>query len=229
MYLSGSYYYGSDHTFIANNAKSAYDGTRYIVNLYVGAVNDFTNSVFTTWQNYLASFAKYLFDATDAKIRLGTIVICDNVKSYTNADIQIKPGYGSDGGSVGGIETSSFISLGELGTVYIESWSSVNPGWIIAHEFGHYGLYLKDEYDNSNHKCIDNNKDTCMMSARYYTELCSNGYHNTFFGADSCWGTLTSSGHYSRLTPPVTSDQGSNDQTTDGGAVFFIQANTGNL
>ena len=97
--------------------------------------------------------SNYLYDLTDGQMAFGQVAVYDNGKNWADADIQISTkNIVHPHAYVGGItseDTSHVIRVGR-------GWdgSSGNQGaWdqpegyrTLVHEFGHYALYLYDEY-----------------------------------------------------------------------------------
>jgi len=81
----GLQYVSSVNTFTARNAKNAWDGSQYTINMLitltwdVPSVSDtFLTTWFTSPNSYMAQAAQYIYDATDGYIRLGTVIVVDN-------------------------------------------------------------------------------------------------------------------------------------------------------
>jgi hypothetical protein len=72
-------------TFAAQNAKNAWDGSKYTVNMLItlawdvpSASDTFLTTWFTNTESYIAQAAQYIYDATDGYIRLGRVIVVDS-------------------------------------------------------------------------------------------------------------------------------------------------------
>jgi hypothetical protein len=95
----------------------------------------------------------FLYDMTDGQMAFGEVAIYDNAEHWTEADIQIvasnivRPH--AYVGGIGGNDRAHVIRLGRAwdGTSGNQGhWDAPDGYRTLAHEFGHYALYLYDEY-----------------------------------------------------------------------------------
>ena len=95
----------------------------------------------------------YLYDVTDGQMAFGRVQVYDKARYWSQADFQIstkntvRP-YAFIGGLTSG-DTAHAIRVGRFwnGTSgNLGDWSQPDGYRTLIHEFGHYGLYLYDEY-----------------------------------------------------------------------------------
>jgi len=97
--------------------------------------------------------SNYLYDLTDGQMALGRVVIYDEGGFWAEADIQISASndqhpYAYVGGLVAD-ETFQVIHVGRFWDGYSGDqgpWNEPAGYHTLMHEFGHYALYLHDEY-----------------------------------------------------------------------------------
>jgi len=95
----------------------------------------------------------YLYDVSDGQMALGHVAIHDNASHWADADVQIsahnrvRP-YAYVGGLTAE-DRSQIIRIGRGWDRWADSqkpWNASDGFRTLIHEFGHYGLYLYDEY-----------------------------------------------------------------------------------
>lgn len=95
----------------------------------------------------------YLYDVTDGQMAFGQVAIYDNAQLWSHADFQfstkntVRP-YSFIGG-VTSNDTAHTIRLGRFwngNSGDQGGWDQPNGYRTLVHEFGHYALYLQDEY-----------------------------------------------------------------------------------
>jgi len=132
---------------------TARDNILVTFNVVVSIEWDAEEEYLTTVADAFGRASDYLYDVTDGQMAFGQVTIYDNAQHWADADFQIstkntvRP-YAFIGGITSG-DTAHSIRVGRF-------WngSSGNQGeWnepygyrTLIHEFGHYGLYLYDEY-----------------------------------------------------------------------------------
>jgi hypothetical protein len=160
--------------------------------------------------------SNYLYDVTDGYMLFSTIEFYDNNQSWNTCNIKV---YNSNVwphvdviGGIGNITDPSDdrypIELPHhfdgSGFPWNYSWTNSNAYRTIIHEFGHYALYLYDEYLNSSGGQIPYNQrmHTVMAYQYTYSELSTpNNYSNPLPGTNtdtyhwaqynqSCWETV---------------------------------------
>jgi PKD repeat protein len=146
-----------------------------------------TKGDFSTWETHFKSFNKKLYDGTDGQMALNRIDLYTNKKNWNSVDVHINSGTGRAYTYRGGIQWSNAM---------IEVYTNDN-GKVLQHEWGHYGLFLPDEYtDSGGPHC------TCTMGTTYNTdEWCTDSNHN--YGhwhaeSKSCYQQIKD--HYPQIT-----------------------------
>lgn len=146
----GLNYTSDEKTFIAKNAKNAWDGAKYTINILITLnwdVPSTSDTFLTTWftnnDSYIAQAAQYIYDATDGYIRLGTVLVIDKQAIgntlWNSSDMNFEENtYDSTGGSTPytyydgkwnhtpAIENPSGgvgMKFGKIGSLYNEDWS----------------------------------------------------------------------------------------------------------
>jgi hypothetical protein len=159
-----------------------------------------------TFVNRMRDASDYMWDITDSHIKFGQIQIHDNKNMWEEADIRVFTDVNSlrsqtpsdvPNSNVGGIDTSS----GHMNILRDTHHTT------IVHEFGHYGLFLYDEYEDGNdndYPIPPGGPPGFMNSAILYSEMTNpndyitfvppSGYENTeqFVenNGESCWETV---------------------------------------
>ncbi|MCB0065487.1 MAG: VCBS repeat-containing protein, partial [Caldilineaceae bacterium] len=101
----------------------------------------------------LAAASTYLYDLTDGQMAFRSVTIYDNAQHWGDADIQISAQNTiRPYASIGGITSTLVAHPIRIGRAWNGNdakdgpWSAADGYRTIAHEFGHYGLWLYDEY-----------------------------------------------------------------------------------
>lgn len=101
----------------------------------------------------MTAASDYLYDFTDGQMAFGKVTVFDKASAWSDADIQIATAnIVRPHAFVGGITASDRARVIRLGRGWDGAsgaqgaWSEPDGYRTIAHEFGHYGLYLFDEY-----------------------------------------------------------------------------------
>lgn len=101
----------------------------------------------------LARASDMLFDMSDGQMAFGQVTIFDRATAWGDADIQVATAnVVRPHAFVGGIASADKAHVMRLGrgwdgrTGAQGSWAAESGYRTIAHEFGHYGLHLRDEY-----------------------------------------------------------------------------------
>jgi hypothetical protein len=198
------------------------------IDLVVAFNWDISNDIWDLWymNDYMAgmrSASNFLFDVTDGHFAIRSVELHDNVKDKTlewnTTDIRVGKGNVDDTkdtwwpcANVGGISDVQTNTNNKTTHIYYaqffqsKSPSDSNYYKGIVHEFGHYGLYLWDEYCNWNstiHDWQNLPKDkkppTFMNNQRDYTDPSTpTTYLNTKYNQteqwlsyhESCWETI---------------------------------------
>lgn len=162
---------------------------------------------------------QFLYDVTDGQFIFESIELYDDGQHWADADIRFYASGGvwpaADwGGIISG--TNAHIYLGR----YFGGQTSLRGSWgdpagyrTIVHQFGHYGLFLWDEYLNRDGKhtpdahCTtdflsepEQTRASIMYNSDMATELCSSGppgnhhsadtLHDRMTGGQSTWATV---------------------------------------
>jgi len=145
----------------------------------------------TELRDGLQSASTYLYDLTDGQMLWEYIEIEDSAGGWRDADYRIHASNTEwPRGHVGGIldDSAEHVYLGRYfdgQTSNSGTWDRANGYRTTIHEFGHYGLFLYDEYedeDGGDSQCttdIDDNtvpasERACFMDSQYRaTEMCS--------------------------------------------------------
>jgi photosystem II stability/assembly factor-like uncharacterized protein len=95
----------------------------------------------------------FLFDVSDGQMAFGEVTIYDNAEHWANADIQIvASNIVRPHAHVGGIGDGDRAHVIRLGRAWDGNsgnqghWDAPDGYRTLTHEFGHYALYLRDEY-----------------------------------------------------------------------------------
>ena len=169
---------------------------------------DASAAEFEGYKQKLIGASRFLYNATDGQVLFEQADIVDNGTFWEEADYRIYANHNLrenvDCPRDGFWDNSFWCN---------DSWIHVNinsPAPVYAHEFGHYGFDLGDEYsdDDASVKCTHRLDDVssrfaahgpaaaCMMNDEgIATKLCSSRpenphVHGTRQGDDSCWTTL---------------------------------------
>ena len=141
------------------------DNTLVLYNLVVSIEGDASGQYVAELIDGLLKASDVLYDATDGQMAFGWLTIYESTQQWDDADIQIRDHNATTPQAfVGGINTSDSkyriiykgfdpdpgkIILGRYwngSNAATGSWAENDGFKTIAHEFGHYGLFLFDEY-----------------------------------------------------------------------------------
>jgi len=127
--------------------------------------------------NALRTFAEQTYTMTEGRLQICNVYVFKDGKG-PNADISASPGSGR-ADTIGSLRGG----FGAIRSFLKQSDESLLPpeffGRVLAHEFGHYGLFLLDEYierstglqrESEPRRC-DVTLETIMGSSRYYSSL----------------------------------------------------------
>ncbi len=169
----GSRYVSNVNTFVAKNAKNAWDGSKYTINMMATLdwdVPSTSDTFLTTWftkvDSYMAQAAQYIYDATDGYIRLGTVLVVDSQAEgnmlWNSSDMTFKQNtYDSTGGitpytyddgkwnHTAGIENPNAgvgMRFGETGSIYNEDWSWDSTGKGSVYQSGWQARIITHEF-----------------------------------------------------------------------------------
>ncbi len=176
---------------------------------------DASQTELNLFRSQLGQMSQFLYDATDGQFFVERADLVDDAAYWDDADIRIfadldvRPNVNLRRGGFrhGGLGT--WMNLRRPPGTTTDSWSYFGT---FAHEFGHYGFDLGDEYadnDNTvfctmNHNSMTSEyrggqpKSSCMMFYQFDAgKLCSNRAENphrrgTRQGDESCWSHLVS-------------------------------------
>lgn len=182
-------------------------------------------------RNQLIDAAAYLYDVTDGQFVWGRVEVFDNAQNWEYADVRIYADHGLR--AYANWATGMWYGLGGItaGTdMQIHMPAVSNPRTFI-HEFGHYGLWLADEYmdrdgsEDAGAHCTtaidhtwpttkDNVQASIMYEPMLATELCSrvnpsnqhstNTFQDEYNDGETTWETVLRhySGDYIDLVSP---------------------------
>ncbi len=95
--------------------------------------------VIDEWEKSFRQFSVELYDATDGKMSIGTILVFNNFAGQSTVDAILEPGGGTSA-------TNGRIKPATSGHwMNLHADERFKPG-VILHEAGHYCLFLEDEY-----------------------------------------------------------------------------------
>lgn len=148
---------------------------------------DATSSEFSQWDTEFVNANKKLYDGTDGQMVFRTIHLYNNRDKWSSVDVHLNNQNGRAYTYRGGILYSN---------LYIELFrNDVGMGGkVVQHEFGHYGLFLPDEYTDSHGPFCK-----CTMGTTYNTnEWCTDDNHCDYDPtycashgeAESCYGQI---------------------------------------
>lgn len=192
------------------------------LNLLASFEWDATGDEIQHFRRLIRDCSVYLYNATDGQFFIDTAQIFDLGRLWNDSDFRCftNPGYRANVPNVSG----GFLGWNILGSAMKMARS--DDARVYAHEFGHFGFAVRDEYrdDNRMVSCTANvwNPDSpfgagrpqasCMMwNQDAATKLCSDHPSNphvdgTKQGSESCWDTLArryNLGDRWRLRTPV--------------------------
>jgi PKD repeat protein len=155
---------------------------------------DATVSEFQAMDGGLHRFADLVYDYTDGQINVNQFDLYNNQANWNGVNVHIlnQPNYRANA-QYGGISYGGIIQIGR--DAWGQTWDSSMGAIIIAHEFGHWALFLPDEYDDNDPtiQCYNDSAGTCIMSNPYsYYEICTDESHNAAATgiARSCWSYI---------------------------------------
>ncbi|MBS1701897.1 MAG: hypothetical protein JST12_09570 [Armatimonadetes bacterium] len=160
------------------------------------------------WINLVMGVSQFLYNATDGQFFVDHVVFTKQSQNWDDSDGRIV----SDNGYRANVpnQTGGFLGQNIAGTCMMLSRANDSP--TLSHEFGHYGLDVRDEYsdDDGNLKCtltldtagspfqMNQPKASCMMWSQWNAgKICSSISSNphrdgTRQGSQSCWDKLVS-------------------------------------
>ncbi|MFC1879138.1 hypothetical protein ACFLZW_04435 [Chloroflexota bacterium] len=215
------------------------DQALVMVHILVSVQFDAEPSYLADLQTGLQNAATYLYDVTDGQFVWGRVEVFDNAQNWEYADVRIYANnkewphtnwatemwYG-----LGGITAGTDMQI-HMPPTFKGSYSEKIGFRTFIHEFGHYGLWLGDEYLDrdgdetgaaycttgfiSDPTPIDEETQGSMMyQPRWATELCSrvdpihqhtsNTFQDSYNNGESTWETVLRhySGNYIDLISP---------------------------
>ncbi len=207
-YANMKAYYGHQAPDTTNPQDSAQsrDSSRAVKKYFDSSVSlgwDASYQDFSDWQNEITGTSRKLYDGTDGQMAFRNVNMYNNKDHWDSVDVHINNGNGRAYTYRGGISYSG---------VYIEEYKNDLGlgGKVLQHEFGHYGLFLPDEYTDSHGPFCK-----CTQGTTYDTdEWCCQSNHCTYDWsfchdqgngeAKSCWEQMVQ--YYPALTvknPPT--------------------------
>ncbi len=160
------------------------------------------------WTGLVNGVSQFLYNATDGQFFVDRVVFTKQSANWDDSDGRIV----SDNGYRANVpnQTGGFLGQNVAGTCMMLSRSNDSP--TLSHEFGHYGLDVRDEYsdDDGNLKCtltldtsgspfqMNQPQGSCMMWSQWNApKICSSISSNphrdgTRQGSQSCWDKLVS-------------------------------------
>jgi hypothetical protein len=146
---------------------------------------------FQDMEGGLRRFANLVYDYTDGQFTVGSFQIYNNKANWNSVNIHVlAQSWYRANANPGGYYYGGIIQVGK--DAWGQAWNTPMGAVTLAHEFGHYGLMLPDEYIEATQepRCNNNTAGTCIMSDPYsYFELCTAESHNAVSTGDahSCW------------------------------------------
>lgn len=125
-----------------------------LFNILVSVEWDADATYLTMLEDALRKASDYLYDVTDGQMAFGEVHVYDNGQYWTDADFQIstkntvRP-YAYIGGIGAAEDSAHAIRVGRFwdgGSGNQGNWNEPEGYRTLIHEFGHYALYLEDEY-----------------------------------------------------------------------------------
>jgi len=146
-----------------------------------------TGPQLTTLQDKLTQMSHVMWDATEGQLRLGTVTITCNEATLDVADYWVYVNPLRSHSPVGTNLGVSGQSNGTLGAHTTQAYDRV--GGVFAHEFGHLGLGLRDEYPENQTicggmgPCMDapDEQNQCLMqqsAGLTWSEFCVSSNHD---------------------------------------------------
>jgi hypothetical protein len=143
---------GSAHAALNPLSKTTYDAAsgRNTVDMVFSVSWDLANPPANRSQSYLEnvlkSFAKTVFSMTEGKMQIGNVYVYGNRQFADNADSLLISGEGRSNASLNGFNGGRGMTMTNYTTMSGQDETETGYGQVIAHEWGHYGLGLYDEY-----------------------------------------------------------------------------------
>ncbi len=208
---------GIPHTFTVNQAGAQTltvhtTNTLVLFNIVVSVEWDATDEYLAMLEDAFRKASAYLYDVTDGQMAFGQVTIYDRAQYWADADFQfstkniVRP-YAF----VGGITSSDEAHTIRVGRFW-DGGSGNNGHWneppgyrTLIHEFGHYALYLYDEYFFrlvdangfsreldafcTDETVLDNDKDATNASLMFYQYNASELADKTYNWGQNCTST----------------------------------------
>jgi hypothetical protein len=214
--------------------SGTFDGTKF--HLSVTFTYDASDPHLLRWRTAFEHASRLLFDATDGQMQFGTIQYGINNTGISHADSHLEPGTTGTSGTTGDISQA-----GSYCTLFYDE--TLRPH-VIVHEFGHYGLFLGDEYWYIGNDVWDRctadvhtegacymgfgwknglqlNPDGTIKVVGIVSEFCCETNHDThaanmqqFMHGQSCWNTIAEK--YSGITAPGVGQRPASTPPTEG-------------
>lgn len=143
---------GTAHAALNPLSKVSYDAAsgRNTVDLVFSVSWDLANPPANRSQSYLQnvlnSFAKTVFTMTEGRMQVGNVYVYGNRQFADNADSLLVHGEGRSNASLNGFNGGRGMTMTNYTTMEGQDETEIGYGQVIAHEWGHYGLGLYDEY-----------------------------------------------------------------------------------
>lgn len=155
--------------------------------------------------DFIQGTSSWLYNATDGQMVVERLELLDNARTWDDADFRLY----ADWTLRANVNCRRGGFLGN--SIWCGTWMHMarsNGSWVYAHEFGHYGLDLGDEYtDAAGALCtadigttdadfgMGGPRQSCIMAAGGVPKLCSGHADNphldgTRQGATSCWSQV---------------------------------------
>lgn len=185
-------------------------------NLVACAQWDISASEVETYRNVLRDASNYLYNATDGQFYFEQLTLTDQGNRWDDSDFRIYNQPSATFRANVPNQTGAFLGQNAFGSCM--KLARDDDFTVYAHEFGHYGLDVRDEYkDNTNVSCtgavfdpsgtfaMSNPKASCMMWNQWGApKLCSTHALNphmrgTRQGDLSCWDKIKSRYNHSPL------------------------------
>lgn len=177
----------------------------YRLNLLVRFDWDLTGEEMAAWESQLTTMAIRVNDMTDGWVNVGTVVLadaagaepsgftyCSVAECISGADVAVFTGVGIDLWAAGlrapvmwpqsriggiGMPDAAIEVPRYMNQPLPEAETARQPytGAMLAHELGHYALWLADQYGAGGEVCSDAGYDVSIMNSLGYTEIDSEG------------------------------------------------------
>ncbi len=181
------------------------DSTLIGLNILVSTEWDLDTNDLTQLTNNLQSFSSFLYNATDGQFFMEVLQISDRRDLWDDSDFRVftDANYRANVPNV----TGGFLGWNIAGSAM--KMSRMNDGATYAHEFGHFGLAVSDEYRDGDSSVSCSSRlngrtrfrsgtfqTSCMMwNQNVAPKICSSHWENphsrrTRQGEESCWQTI---------------------------------------